>query len=276
MSNFYFLKTFIAIIFLLLVDFVVEYLLVQKVKDRKKSIKFRVSLRWILFACFLFAMAKIWVEGFGYFITYVGIISAALTITQKEYLMNLMGWLIIMWRHLFVEGDYIEIGKHSGYVKHLGPLYFSIEEATDASWGNRTGRVVRIPNSLIANHPILSYPVEESFIEGRALFVFTFDSPIEKLQKLTAAIEKDVDSFLVTLHKEWSPKQQRLFARMQERKRAKTQCLLRVRQEMPLGIQLRVRFLSLRVDQRRIEDEIFAVVMKTMQSTPELQFSLVV
>ena len=99
-----FLKVGIAIAVLGLIDFIIEFFSIRKIKDKRKSMKYRVALRYILVFCLIFFMAKIWVEGFGYFLTVIGVVAAALTITQKEYLMNFVGWLIIMWRDLFVEG----------------------------------------------------------------------------------------------------------------------------------------------------------------------------
>ncbi len=267
-------KTLSAVVFLLLIDFVAEFLLIRNIKDKKKNFKIRVSLRYVLFFCFLFFMAKIWVEGFGYLLTFVGVISAALTITQKEYLMNFIGWLIIMWRSLFTEGDYIEIGKYSGYVKHIGPLYFSLEEASELIWGDKTGRTIKIPNSLVANHPIVNFTLDRAFIEGKCSFTFTFASSLEKIQDLIEEINRETDKLLIHLHNDWSKKQQYEFDYLKKNGQHKTHFLLRVQQDRPLGIQLRVRYLSLRKDQKTIEDKISSIVMLCVNSQSEIDLSL--
>jgi small-conductance mechanosensitive channel len=267
-------KTLSAVVFLLLIDFVAEFLLIRNIKDKKKNFKIRVSLRYVLFFCFLFFMAKIWVEGFGYLLTFVGVISAALTITQKEYLMNFIGWLIIMWRSLFTEGDYIEIGKYSGYVKHIGPLYFSLEEASELIWGDKTGRTIKIPNSLVANNPIVNFSLERAFIEGKCFFTFTFASSLEKIQELIEEIDREIDKLLIHLHHDWSRKQQNEFDYLKKNGQHKAHFLLRVQQDRPLGIQLKVRYLSLRRDQKAIEDKISSIVMMCVNSQSEIDLSL--
>ncbi len=268
------IKTLSAVVFLLLIDFVVEFLLIRNMKDKKKNFKIRVCVRYILFFCFLSFMAKVWVEGFGYLLTFVGVISAALTITQKEYLMNFIGWLIIMWRSLFSEGDYIEIGKYSGYVKHIGPLYFSLEEASELLWGDKTGRTIKIPNSLVANNPIVNFTLDRAFIEGKCFFTFTFASALDKVQDLIEEIDRETDKLLSHLYQDWSKKQQQEFEHLKRQGHHKVHFLLRVQQDRPLGIQLKVRYLSLRKDQKSIEDKISSIVINSVNSQPDIALSL--
>ncbi len=267
-------KTLSTVVFLLLIDFVAEFLLIRNIKEKKKNFKIRVSLRYVLFFCFLFFMAKIWVEGFGYLLTFIGVISAALTITQKEYLMNFIGWLIIMWRSLFTEGDYIEIGKYCGYVKNIGPLYFSLEEASELLWGDKTGRTIKIPNSLVANNPIVNFTLDRAFIEGKSFYTFTFGSSLERIQDLIEEIDRETDKLLTQLHAGWTKKQQHEFENLKRNAQHKAHFLLRVQQDRPLGLQLKVRFLSLRKDQKAIEDKISSVVMTYVNEQSDIALSL--
>ncbi|MGE3318674.1 MAG: mechanosensitive ion channel family protein [Candidatus Berkiella sp.] len=267
-------ETLSAVIFLLLIDFIVEIILVRNIKEKKKSFKIRVSFRYVLFICFLFFMAKIWVEGFGYLLTFIGVISAALTITQKEYLMNFIGWLIIMWRSLFSEGDYIEIGNYNGYVKHIGTLYFSLEESSKLIHGDKSGRTIKIPNSLVANHPIVNFSLDRAFVEGQSSFTFTFGSSLEKIQELIEEIDREIDQLLNRLRSDWSKKQQHEYEHLKSDSKHKPHFLLRVQQDRPLGLQLKVRYLSLRKDQKALEDKIASVVMMFVNSQSDIALSL--
>lgn len=265
-------KAGVLVVFLLALDFVVEMILIRNIKDRRKSLKLRVLLRYVLVFIFFFSMAKIWVEGFGYFLTFIGFIAAALTITQKEYLMNFVGWLIIMWRDLFTEGDYIEIGRYCGFVKSIGPLYFSLEEVSDI-WGDKTGRTIKIPNSLTANNPVINFSTEASFIESKANFIFSVDSSVEKIRALMIDLENEMERLLSSLYGNWTSKQQKQHNHLSQYAYHKPQFILRVYQDKPIGLQLRVRYLSLKSDRKNIEDNIFAVVMKAVSENEDLALS---
>lgn len=264
-----FLKAGIVIVFLLAIDFIFEYLLTKKVKHKTKSIKLRVMLRYALFFCFLFFMAKIWVEGFGYLLTLVGFIAAALTITQKEYLMNFFGWLIIMWRDLFSEGDYIEISHYRGYVESIGPLYFSLAQASELTWGARTGKEIKLPNSLIAMNPILKYNNEMTFVEGRLSFIFQFKSSLAKIQQLAEFLEREINVRLGHLYGHSDPDntgfKDSLF---------QPQTTVKVFQDKPSGIKLDIKYLSLKQDQKIIDGPITALAIKAVAAESELEFSV--
>lgn len=269
-----FLKVGIAIAVLGLIDFIIEFFIIRKIKDKRKSIKYRVALRYILVFCLIFFMAKIWVEGFGYFLTVIGVVAAALTITQKEYLMNFVGWLIIMWRDLFVEGDFIEIGKHTGYVTYLGPMYFFVEETFE---GDRTGRLIKLHNSIIANNPVVNYSLDRSFIEGRQYFIFDYNTPQMALQGIMDQIENDLLRYIDQLNEDRHHRLQREYA-SQKSKGPVVQCILRVVQEREkaLGLQLKVRYYALKQDQKKINDRIFALIKSAIDQDPEVQLSEVI
>lgn len=268
------LKIGIAIVVLGLIDFIIEFFFIGKIKDKRKSIKYRVALRYILVFCLIFFMAKIWVEGFVYFLTVIGVIAAALTITQKEYLMNFVGWLIIMWRDLFVEGDCIEIGKHTGYVSYMGPMYFFVEETFE---GDRTGRLVKLHNSIIANNPVINYSFDRAFIEGRQYYIFDYQVPQSALQTLMTQIEEETLQYIEQLNEERNNRQQKDFA-YQKSKGIMVQCILRVMQdkEKACGLQMKVRYYALKHEQKRINDRIFALVKATIDQNEEVRLSSIV
>lgn len=260
------------IFFLLLLDFVLEVILIRRIQDKKKSLKLRVLLRYVLVFVFMFSMAKIWVEGFGYLLTFIGIISAAFTITQKEYLMNLVGWLIIMWRDLFAEGDLIEVGRYTGYVKSIGPFYFSLDAVHDG-WGDKTGKVVKIPNSVMATTPVINFSTESGFTEGSVQVIFSVESSLEAIRHLITSLEKEIEQLLSSLYGNWTSQQQKQINKLSSFSFHRPQFMLRIYQEKPIGIQLKIRYLSLRQDQRIIEDNIFSIVMEAVRSDDKIELS---
>jgi small-conductance mechanosensitive channel len=188
--------------------------------------------------------------------------------------MNFFGWLIIMWRDLFVEGDYIEVGKYRGYVLDMGPLYFTMEEASEVVWGDKTGRVVKVPNSLIANNPIVNFSNDRSFVEGRVPFIFTFKSPVEKIQKIVPLIEVAIENELKSLHEQWSKRHQKEYAVLQLNMTNKPQFVIRVFQDKPSGVQLVVKYMSLKRDQRQIDEKIVRIVVEAVQADADMGLSV--
>jgi small-conductance mechanosensitive channel len=74
---------------------------------------------------YLLLLARIWVQGFGQLIAVLGLVSAALVVINKDNIINLVGFLIIMWRGLFSENDLIQVQSFRGVVQNVGVLYFA-------------------------------------------------------------------------------------------------------------------------------------------------------
>jgi small-conductance mechanosensitive channel len=258
------LQAISAIVFFGLLDIAFEYLINRRIKEKRSNIIARVRLRYFLFFCLVLVMARIWVEGFGYLITVIGVIAAALTITQKEYLLNFFGWLIIMWRDLFVEGEYIEVGKYMGYVRHIGPLYFTLDEASEIAFGDKTGKMIRIPNSIVAATPVITYSSDRFYAEGKVLVTFTFTSNLERIKSIITTLEKDVEAYIVAKYVKEDIHEERF----------KLKCYLKFNQDKPLGIQLRVKYFSVRSDRKDIEHRIIDVIMKAVSQAEDVHLSV--
>lgn len=139
---------------------------------------------YLCLVIYAFILARIWVEGFAHILTVLGLVSAALVITNKETIMNLVGWLIINWRELFTEGDLIQIDKNKGYVKSIGILYLTIEEVVEKTDYIRTGKVLKIPNNVVILHPIVNFTYETRPILQKYNLSFKIDSDLGEVKVL--------------------------------------------------------------------------------------------
>ncbi|WP_236940979.1 mechanosensitive ion channel domain-containing protein [Francisella orientalis] len=82
-------------------------------KKRKTTIKqinkLKSRIIYISIIIFFLIIIKIWLGGITNLFTMLRLVAAGLIIVNKETVMNLVGWIIINWRSLFSEGDYIQI-----------------------------------------------------------------------------------------------------------------------------------------------------------------------
>nr|WP_255216779.1 mechanosensitive ion channel family protein [Pseudenhygromyxa sp. WMMC2535] len=100
----------------------------------------------------------IWLESFASLATIVGLVSAGLAVALKDLLMNLAGWVFILWRKPFVPGQRIALGDFRGDVVDQGAFTFSLMEI--GQWVNadeRTGRLLHVPNGLVFTEVLANY-----------------------------------------------------------------------------------------------------------------------
>ena len=172
-----------------------KYLLTRKIKALKTRTQYLNRLKYVFFILYLIFFIKIWVEGFIQILAFIGFLSAAITITQKDNLLNLIGWLIINWRGLFCEDDYIKISQYSGYVKSIGFLYFSLIEASPDFPNRSTGRMIKIPNGLVARNPVTNFS-HEKFTECTLNIVFKPESHIAMIETLFGLLRDEIQTYL--------------------------------------------------------------------------------
>lgn len=134
-----------------------------KISTPKNKLKKRIA--YVASVLMVFFLAKVWVHGFTQIFYGLSLVSAGLVVTNKETIMNLVGWCIISWRGLFSEGDYIEITSLKGVIYELGVFYFKILESSPTKPARSTGKIIKIPNGTVIHNAVKRVSLEHHFIE---------------------------------------------------------------------------------------------------------------
>lgn len=131
---------------------------ISKKEDSKKYRKIiRKRFMYVMLVVDIFILAKIWVAGFTHIFAVMSLVAAGLVVTNKESIMNLVGGMIINWRTLFVEGDFIQIQTFTGYVSSIGFMYFTLYETVSIEQTQATGRTIKVPNNLVITAPLINF-----------------------------------------------------------------------------------------------------------------------
>lgn len=192
--------TLVSLVVITFVYLLFYFFMIRKITNVRQKQKSRIRAFYVACVIFVFLMAHVWVNGFTHLITILGLVSAGLVVTNKETIMNFVGWLVITWRGLFSEEDLIQIQQYKGYVKRIGILYFTLYEVSDTS-GNITGRVIRVPNGLTSNNALVNYSQTSHVLEQCFTLLVTRDNDFDYL-KLT--LKTVVDDLLAEFYKSQS------------------------------------------------------------------------
>ena len=74
------------------------------------------------------AIGRLWLEGIGTLVTYLGLLSAGIAIALQDLIVALAGWMFIVWRRPFVVGERLEIDGQMGDVLDIRLFPFSMPE----------------------------------------------------------------------------------------------------------------------------------------------------
>jgi len=151
---------------------------------------------YVLVAIGALAIGRIWFEGLGSIVTYLGLLSAGLAVALQDVLKNLAGWLFILWRSPFKIGDRIQVGEFAGDVIDQRIFQFSLLEI--GGWvraDQSTGRVIHVPNGFVFTQSLSNYSGGFDYIWCELPVLVTFESNWKKAKSLLGeiALQRGVD-----------------------------------------------------------------------------------
>ena len=175
------LLSVLVITILWLLSRVVLFLIFRQQKDLRKQYQWRKATNYVTTCLGFLLLVNIWFHGFQPIATFLGLLSAGLVVALKEPLLNMAGWLFIIWKRPFRVGDRIEIDGKTGDVIDIRLFQFAINEVhgwVDAD--QATGRVVNIPNGKLFTAGQANYNYGFPFIWHEVSVTITFESNRKK------------------------------------------------------------------------------------------------
>jgi len=185
----------------------------RRTENARTRYQWRKFSNYVAFALAVLLLGRIWLEEFQSIATFLGLVSAGLAIAMKDPLVNVAGWLFIVWRRPFDVGDRIQIGAHAGDVIDLRVFQFTIMEI--GNWVNAdqsTGRIVHIPNGKVFVDPQTNYTKGWfDYIWNEISVLVTFESNWKKAKNILQQITTEHSKHLIPLAEQKLKKSSREF-----------------------------------------------------------------
>jgi small-conductance mechanosensitive channel len=161
----------------------------RRASDPRALYQWRKGITYAAFALGFLAIGRIWSAGFASASTFLGLLSAGLAIALQDPIVNLAGWLFIVWRRPFEVGDRIQVGEHKGDVIDIRVFQFTLLEV--GNWvaaDQSTGRVIHIPNGKVFKEALANYTQAFAYIWHEIPVLVTFESDWKKAKRILAEI----------------------------------------------------------------------------------------
>lgn len=175
----------VGLVVITLLRFVITRVINQQIESLRLRYSARKWLGYICYGLYGLALVLLWLPAFDGLSTFLGLATAGLAVVLRDPLVNLVGWLFILWRQPFQLGDRIQLGDHSGDVIDIAVFQFTLMEIgnwveTDQS----TGRIIHMPNGLIFRKAIANYSQGFKYIWHEIPVLVTFESDWEAAKKI--------------------------------------------------------------------------------------------
>ena len=182
-------QSVLIVIGLWIIRTVILKLTVVKIQNDYTRYIWRQIVQYTVIILSVVLLIRIWFTGIQPILTFLGLISVAITIILKEPIQNLFAWVTIIWRELFSVGDRIEIGKYKGDVVGMGFFYFTLMEIgqwVDAD--QSTGRLLKVPNGIVITEGVANYSRGLPYVWNEIPVMITGDSNWKSAKSLLLSI----------------------------------------------------------------------------------------
>ena len=167
----------------------IRKILYRTIENSKTYYRSKKIASYIFVGIAFVLIGRVWFKGVQSLTTFLGLFSAGLAIAMKDLIMNIAGWLFIIWKGPFRVGDRIEVEGITGDVIDIQLFEFAIMET--GNWiraDQSTGRIVHIPNIMIFNEPLYNYSKGIPFIWNEIPIYVTYESNWKKAKKILEEI----------------------------------------------------------------------------------------
>ena len=237
--------------------------------DSRKLYQWKKTTNYIVTGLGIIFLANIWFDGFKSIATFLGIFSVGLVVVLRDPILNMMGWVFLIWKRPFKVGDRIKIGNYTGDVIDIAFFQFTLNELGEwVDSEQATGRVVHLPNSLVFTQGQINYNYGFPFLWHEVQVRITFESNWQKAKVLLEEIARRHSEKLsqeAEQRVKIEAQQHLIFYRSFE-----PRVFTKVREN---GIQLTVRYLCNLNGRRESENKIWEDMLTEFLATADIRFA---
>ena len=149
----------------------------QRVEDVKVRYQWRKTSLYVAVFVGALLFLRIWLGALGSLATFFGLVAAGLAIALKDPLVNMAGWVFILWKRPLSPGDRVSIRDLTGDVIDQRVFAFTLlEVGTKMGAGQSTGRIIHVPNGWVFTSSVLNHTGAFAYVWNEIGVVVTFES----------------------------------------------------------------------------------------------------
>lgn len=157
---------------------------------RYRARKVVTSSIWLAYAIYLLLLFS---QSLGQAAVALGVASAGIAFALQEVILSLAGWIAISFGTFFRIGDRIQLGNTVGDVIDIGMLRTTVMECREwISGDNYTGRIVRIPNSMIFRQPVHNYSGDFPFLWDELKLPVRYESDYDRMREILLEVADEI------------------------------------------------------------------------------------
>lgn len=161
----------------------------RRVRDVRSRYTWRKTSAYVAFGLAAALLLRIWLGALGGLATFLGLLAAGLAIALRDPLVNLAGWVFIVWKRPLAPGDRIQIRTHLGDVIDQRLFQFTLMEVgTETGATQSTGRLIHVPNGWVFSDSVVNWTDGFDYVWNEVAVTVSFESNWRAAKKLLEEI----------------------------------------------------------------------------------------
>lgn len=180
------LTAFITIVGVAL-NMLFKKVITRNVKDFLKRVRLHKALKQTIATFAIIAILLIWIQAMNVLILITLLFGVIAVFMLRGLTTNIIGYFVIKYRHYFEVGHRIELKETIGDVIDINLINFKLMEVRHGlSSDANTGRIIKLPNSIIFDETIQMIGVTNELLMHEIQYVLAFDSDWRAAEKIMA------------------------------------------------------------------------------------------
>lgn len=190
-SLFLYVRKIVLVLLLFIIFKLIQRYVVEKL-IRKIAIKSKITsnhegfiklLRFGVWAVFVVICITILVGDFTAMLASIGLIGFGLTFALQKPILNFVGWITIVTKRIYVEGDRIKVGNMVGDVVEIQVMNTILDGLLENS-NITSGKKVILPNELVISGHVENFTMDSNYILEELSISITYESNYNEAMKI--------------------------------------------------------------------------------------------
>jgi len=181
--------TAVTLVLGVLIYLLLKKIIQQSVKDYLKKKQLHKSAKQLMVTLSIVAVFFIWIQAINVLILIALLLGFIAVFMVRGLTSNLIGFIIIRSRKYLKIGHRIEINGFIGDVIDITPINVKMLEVRGGlSSDSNTGRIIKLPNSIIFDESIKIIGATNKFVWHELKYVLSFDSDWEAAETILSEV----------------------------------------------------------------------------------------
>jgi len=144
-------------------------------------------VKYVVWVIALIAALAVAIGNLGVWITSMGLVGFGITFALQKPILNIVGWVTIMFNQTYKLGDRVQMGDVKGDVVEIQVMY-TVLDGILPNTDEPSGKTITLPNELVLTGSVVNFTKSGDYLWEELSIQITYESDWKKAEKMLKEI----------------------------------------------------------------------------------------